>query len=334
MSEDAEPGSAPLQVILERVDPSRNVATLFARNTLIRHWGQFGSAGRNRLQLFDDSAGADALETWLALTDAGGKEIDPVELHARERAFASRSHLVQRLGAVARVAEASRRHFAVDFVGTPTSGHSPFSRRLRPRRLVSAEGVRRRVHRLLEGDADLWAGHVVTRSIVAVILINLTAICLEFVPSLAEEWQGTFLAIEIASFAIFTVECGLRLWTAVYRAPYRKLGAGRASLQFALSPGGIIDLVAVLPFWLAYVLPTDFRVLLVLWMVRFLKLARYSPAISSLLEAGVERGKPCCRVLAQRRPDAAAGCRVSARRPRCCDYCVAKTSRPSPVPWV
>jgi len=84
------------------------------------------------------------------------------------------------------------------------------------------------------------AGHVVTRSIVAVILINLTAICLESVPSLAEEWQGTFLAIEIASFAISTVEYGLRLWTAVYRAPYRKLGAGRASLQFALSPGGII----------------------------------------------------------------------------------------------
>jgi len=137
----------------------------------------------------------------------------------------------------------------------------------------------------LEGDGDLWAGHVVTRSIVAVILINLTAICLESVPSLAEEWQGTFLAIEIASFAISTVEYGLRLWTAVYRAPYRKLGAGRASLQFALSPAGIIDLVAVLPFWLAYVLPTDFRVLLVLRIVRFLKLARYSPAIQSLFEA-------------------------------------------------
>jgi len=150
---------------------------------------------------------------------------------------------------------------------------------------VSAEGVRRRVHRLLEGDADLWAGHVITRSIVAVILINLTAICLESVPSLAEEWQGAFLAIEIASFAIFTVEYGLRLWTAVYMAPYRKLGTGRASLEFALSPAGIIDLVAVLPFWLAYVLPTDFRVLLVLRIVRFLKLARYSPAIQSLLEA-------------------------------------------------
>ena len=97
--------------------------------------------------------------------------------------------------------------------------------------------------------------------------------------------MGAFLAIEIASFAIFTVEYGLRLWTAVYMAPYRKLGAGRASLQFALSPAGIIDLVAVLPFWLAYVLPTDFRVLLVLRIVRFLKLARYSPAIESLLEA-------------------------------------------------
>ena len=64
-----------------------------------------------------------------------------------------------------------------------------------------------------------------------------------------------------------------------------KAGGRQGEPQFALSPGGIIDLVAVLPFWLAYVLPTDFRVLLVLWMVRFLKLARYSPAIQSLLEA-------------------------------------------------
>jgi predicted DNA-binding WGR domain protein len=76
MSDAPEPGPTPLQVILERVDPSRNVAryyvlsimpTLFARNTLIRHWGRIGSAGRQRLQLFDDNADAEiTLETWLA----------------------------------------------------------------------------------------------------------------------------------------------------------------------------------------------------------------------------------------------------------------------------
>ena len=35
---------------------------------------------------------------------------------------------------------------------------------------------------------------------------------------------------------------------------------------------GIIDLLAVLPFWFAFALPPDFRVLLVFRMLRFLKL--------------------------------------------------------------
>jgi len=150
---------------------------------------------------------------------------------------------------------------------------------------VSAEAVRRRLHRLLGADGDLWAGHIVTSTIVAVILINLTVVCLESVPPLAERWGAAFLAIEIASVSIFSIEYGLRLWTATELAPYRKLGLGRASLRFALSPAGVIDLVAVPPFWLAYFLPADFRILLVLRILRFLKLARYSPAIQSLIEA-------------------------------------------------
>jgi len=43
--------------------------------------------------------------------------------------------------------------------------------------------------------------------------------------------------------------------------------------------------MAVLPFWFAVVLPADVRVLLVFRIVRFLKLARYSPAMRSLLDA-------------------------------------------------
>ena len=58
----------------------------------------------------------------------------------------------------------------------------------------------------------------------------------------------------------------------------------RARLKYALSPAGIVDLVAVLPFWFAFVLPPDLRVMLVFRMVRFLKIARYSPAMRSLLD--------------------------------------------------
>jgi voltage-gated potassium channel len=57
-----------------------------------------------------------------------------------------------------------------------------------------------------------------------------------------------------------------------------------ARLKYALSPAGVIDLIAVLPFWFALVLPADLRFVLVFRMVRFFKIARYSPAMRSLLD--------------------------------------------------
>ena len=55
-------------------------------------------------------------------------------------------------------------------------------------------------------------------------------------------------------------------------------------MKYALSPAGLVDLIAVLPFWFAMVLPGDLRVVLVFRMVRFFKFARYSPAMRSLLD--------------------------------------------------
>src|SRR5262249_16424447 len=73
-------------------------------------------------------------------------------------------------------------------------------------------------------------------------------------------------------------------WVAAEHAPHRHLGERKARWRFVSSPLGVIDLLAVLPFWFAFVLPGDLRVLLVFRMVRFLKLARYSPAMRSLLD--------------------------------------------------
>ena len=86
------------------------------------------------------------------------------------------------------------------------------------------------------------------------------------------------------SLAVFTLEYGLRLWVAVEHGPHRELPPWRARLKYMISPAGLVDLVAVLPFWFAPLLPNDLRVLLVFRMVRFFKIARYSPAMRSLLD--------------------------------------------------
>ena len=145
--------------------------------------------------------------------------------------------------------------------------------------------LRRRLYQLLEqGPVGDRASVVVDRALVALILINLIAVALESVPAIGARYAVAFDLIEIFSLIVFTVEYALRLWVAIEHGPHRHLAPLRARLKYAFSPAGLVDLAAVLPFWFALVLPDDLRVLLVFRIVRFFKIARYSPAMRSLLD--------------------------------------------------
>ena len=121
--------------------------------------------------------------------------------------------------------------------------------------------------------------------LIVLVLVNVGAIVFESVPRYEAAYRGLFLGIEILSLVVFTVEYALRIWVAAEHAPYRNMSPTRARLKYMLSANGVIDLVSILPFWLAFMVPAEFRVILLLRIVRFLKLARYSPAMRSLLEA-------------------------------------------------
>jgi voltage-gated potassium channel len=129
------------------------------------------------------------------------------------------------------------------------------------------------------------AGLIVTRLIVALIIVSLVAITLETVPAVQTQFGNLFTSIEVIAVLVFTIEYVLRLWVAVEHAPHDHLSAAQARLKFAISPFGIIDLLAVLPFWFAFLVPADLRVFLVFRILRFLKLVRYSPGMRSLLQA-------------------------------------------------
>jgi len=144
--------------------------------------------------------------------------------------------------------------------------------------------LRHRLYEILEhGPIGDRAGRVVGRLIVLLIVVNLVAVTLESVPEFEARYAAWFLGIELVSLVVFTVEYALRLWVAAEHAPYQRDG-WKARLAYATSPAGIIDLLAVLPFWFAFALPAELKVLLVFRIVRFLKLARYSPGMRSLLD--------------------------------------------------
>ncbi|MBV9556395.1 MAG: ion transporter [Pseudolabrys sp.] len=125
-----------------------------------------------------------------------------------------------------------------------------------------------------------WA----TRTLVALILINLVSVALESVPAYDADYGQWFDLIEYVSLVVFTVEYLLRLWTAPEHGPFRHLHPAKARLRYAFGLAGLTDLIAVAPFWFVLFVPDSLRVLVVFRIVRFLKIARYSPAMRALLE--------------------------------------------------
>ncbi|MEJ1937812.1 ion transporter, partial [Nostoc sp. NIES-2111] len=160
--------------------------------------------------------------------------------------------------------------------------------------------LRRRVYEILEetvpGDRTARFVHA---GLITWIVVSVASVVLETVPQLMSEFWPVFRAVDAVSLVLFTVEYVLRVWSAPDYPQYRRLPSGAARLAYARSPAAVIDLVTVLPFYLVFVIPTDFQAFVVFRLLRFLKLARYSPGLSSLYDAVVteRRALTACLVI-------------------------------------
>jgi voltage-gated potassium channel len=146
--------------------------------------------------------------------------------------------------------------------------------------------LRRRVYTVLEqGDGADGVSLALNRFLILLIVATLTATVIESVPEMANAYAPALSAVEWTATLAFSLEYAARLWSAAEHPLLKHHGLFFGRLCFALSFPGLIDLAAILPFWLSVFIASDFRVLLVLRLARFFKLTRYSPAMRSLLDA-------------------------------------------------
>ncbi|MBP0574202.1 ion transporter, partial [Mycobacterium tuberculosis] len=79
---------------------------------------------------------------------------------------------------------------------------------------------------------------------------------------------------------------GLRVWVADLHPPLARLKRWRARLTYMAGPMAIVDLFAFAPTAVGFLLGfDDVNVFVIFRLVRFLKLARYSPGMGSLATA-------------------------------------------------
>ncbi len=142
--------------------------------------------------------------------------------------------------------------------------------------------MQRRIHEILETASE---GDRLSRTfdlfIIGLILLNTAALILGTVGSIYAAMPGFFRYLEAVSISIFLAEYAVRLWACTADPKYSNPVIGR--LRFALTPLLLIDLLAILPFFLPFLGLSDLRFLRAVRLVaRAARLGRYFRGIRTL----------------------------------------------------
>ena len=157
---------------------------------------------------------------------------------------------------------------------------------------------RKRTYEIMEVAA---AGDTVSRAfdlfILSLISLNVFMLVFETVQSVYDLCPLCFNYFEIFSIIVFSVEYLLRIWCCVENPKFS--GPLKGRIKYAFSFMGLVDLLAILPFYLPFT-GADYRILRAVRLfriIRIFKLARYSIALGSLQHVLVKRKEELISVL-------------------------------------
>ncbi|ALU44902.1 ion transporter [Pseudoalteromonas rubra] len=120
------------------------------------------------------------------------------------------------------------------------------------------------------GCAKLLSGFIVL-----LIVGNVIAVILESYAPIGERYHHVFTAFNLFSVIVFTIEYLARVWICTESPEFTPLPPWLARLKYIVGPVALIDLIAIAPFFLSFILPLDLRYLRMLRMLRLLKLTHY-----------------------------------------------------------
>lgn len=140
--------------------------------------------------------------------------------------------------------------------------------------------TRKKVHILLHPElGETKWDKIINAFIIFLIISNVLVVILETVPSLHDKYQTFFYYFDLISVIIFSIEYVLRVWSCDHDPRYRHNFFGR--VKFMFSAEGLIDLLAILPFYVHVVVGLDLRMLRILRLLRFLRLFRLTAYMKS-----------------------------------------------------
>ena len=144
--------------------------------------------------------------------------------------------------------------------------------------------LRQRIHDILSEAPSSRVGKAVSAFLHGLIALNVLALVVGTVEGVRDLSPQTFWAIEAFSVAVFTVEYVLRVWACIVEPRFSRPIVGR--LRFMAHPYMLVDLLVILPFYVALMIPSslDLRAMRVIRLIA--RLARMNRASNGLRTLG------------------------------------------------
>jgi voltage-gated potassium channel len=157
--------------------------------------------------------------------------------------------------------------------------------------------LRRRTYTILENASGEPAARLLNGLLIGLILANVAAIVLASVTSIGARYHAWFSTLEWLSILVFTFEYLARVWAAVERDDGRYRAPVRGRIRYMVSPLALIDLLAILPFYLTFLVPLDLRFMRIFRLFLIFKLTRYHASMNLLARVMRNEARPIAAAL-------------------------------------
>merc|ERR1719253_1034819 len=115
-----------------------------------------------------------------------------------------------------------------------------------------------------------------------IISANIVVGILETVPSLFTKNENFFYYFELTSVVIFTIDYILMLWSSVVDPLFGSRGPVCGRVRAATRPIALVDILAILPFYLSSFVQVDLRFVRILRLFRIFRLFRFGKMAESM----------------------------------------------------
>jgi voltage-gated potassium channel len=138
------------------------------------------------------------------------------------------------------------------------------------------DSLRVKTYQLLESETKTGiTAKIVTWLLIILIISNVIAAIMSSDLDTYLVHKHSFILFETISLIIFCFEYLLRVWCCVEADKYQDISVIKARINYIFTPMALIDLIAILPFIIAFFFSVDLRTLRLIRVLRLLKLTHY-----------------------------------------------------------